>query len=224
MRKTSVISNKVNPKQINIGSSHFDSNHAKSNQFISSDLSKIGSINDSTKICTLHQILSWDRYSMDASASTVYNITPLDYISSIHTPRANSLVHSLHSYPPVPASPIFTNGTSEPPSPSHKSSSYWVTPKVNTTPCNNAPNPVPNVPAEPDSYTNLSYSYLSVWSDSSDDNYSNWIQRTEIDKYKNQSKMHFNDPINKCAKLTTKLLTAAHKPNVIEFKLNEDPL
>ena len=44
------------------------------------------------------------------------------------------------------------------------------------------------------------------------------------EKKKCRSKTHFNDPIKKCVNLTAKLLTYAYKPNIIKFKLVEDPL
>ena len=106
---------------------------------------------------------------MDASANTFSNITPLHtYMKLVHTP---SPVHSLHFYPPIPAphhTPIFTYGTSYPPSPLHDFSAESVTPKVNTTPRKTPTNPVPNIPAEPDSDPILSYSSTSESSNSSD--------------------------------------------------------
>ena len=43
-------------------------------------------------------------------------------------------------------------------------------------------------------------------------------------KNKRRSKTRFYDPIKKCAKLTTKLLTAALKPKVVDFKMDEYPI
>ena len=41
-------------------------------------------------------------------------------------------------------------------------------------------------------------------------------------KNKSWSKKIFNDPIKKCAKLTSKLLTTVYKSKAIKFKLDED--
>ena len=59
-----------------------------------------------------------------------------------------------------------------------------MTPKVNPIPCNNPPNLVPNVPADPYSYTSLSYYYLLDSSVSSDNDYPKRGQRTKIRKRK----------------------------------------
>ena len=60
----------------------------------------------------------------------------------------------------VPAHRIFIYVTSDPPSPSYDSSVESVTPKGNPTPCNNPPNPAPNVLDDPDSDPSSSDSSL----------------------------------------------------------------
>ena len=85
-------------------------------------------------------------------------------------------------------------------------------------------NPVPNLTADPDSDPSLSDSYLSESSESLDDEYYKQRRRTKKDINKFRSKMCFNDPIKKCAKLTTKVLTSEYKSKVIDFKLDKDPL
>ena len=83
----------------------------------------------------------------------------------------------------VIASPIFTYGTvRDSTSPSHDSSAESVIHKVNPTPHNNPPNPVPNVPADTDSDPNFSYSYFLGSSDSSDDEYYKRIIRAKKNK------------------------------------------
>ena len=81
-------------------------------------------------------------------------------------------VHLVHTHYPVPASPIFTYGTtSDHRSPSHDSSAESVTPKGNPTSYNKPPNPVRKVIADPDSDPSSLDSSLSDSSDSSDDEY-----------------------------------------------------
>ena len=61
------------------------------------------------------------------------------------------MVHLVHTPYMVPAPRTFTYGkASDPRSPSHDSSEESVTPKGNTTTCNNPPNTVPNIPNDPD--------------------------------------------------------------------------
>ena len=73
---------------------------------------------------------------------------------------------------PVHASSIFTYGiASDPPSPRHDSLAENVTPKVNHKLREDTSNPLPNVPADPDSDPGLSYSSMSNSYDSSDDEY-----------------------------------------------------
>ena len=138
------------------------------NQLLSADETNIVSINDSAEICALHQIFSWYRYLKDAEASKFSNRT-LTYKSLIHISHTPYLVHPLHFYHLVPAAQIFTYETSDPPSPSHDSSSESVTPKGNPITRKDPPNPVPNVPSDPESNTSLSDSYSLSLSDSSDD-------------------------------------------------------
>ena len=89
-----------------------------------------------------------------------YDICAIEKISAM-------LVHS-----PVHSSPIFNYwNTSNPPSLPHYSSTESVTPKGIPTPHDNPPNPVPYVPADPDSDPGLSYSSMSNSYDSSDDEY-----------------------------------------------------
>ena len=59
-----------------------------------------------------------------------------------------------------------------------------MTSKGNYIPCNNPPNPVPNVSDDPDSDPSFSYSSSSDSSDSSDDDYNKQKQPAEIMKRK----------------------------------------
>ena len=123
------------------------------------------------------------------------------------------MVHTtcpVHPYSPVPTprhTPIFTYGSSDPPSPSHDltSSPTSVTLKGNPTPWNSPPNTVPNVPADTDSYPNSSdYSFL----ESPDSPDSGYTKRGQCKKNIPQSKKCFNESDKKCAKLTSKILKA----------------
>ena len=68
----------------------------------------------------------------------------------------------MHTPPSVLASPIFTYWrASDPPSPLHDYSAESITPKGNTNPFGNPPNPVTNVPTDPDSDPSSSYSSSS---------------------------------------------------------------
>ena len=142
-------------------------------------------------------MMSWD--SKDSGASIFLTRTPLAY----------NYMSPVHTYYPVPAphhTQIFTYITSEPPSPSHnKSSRGSITYTENPLSCNNPPNPVPNLPADPDSDPRSSdYSLLYLY-DLSDSGYPKRGWRT---KNNCRSKNRFNDPIKKLAKLTAKLLKA----------------
>ena len=129
-----------------------------------------------------------------------------------------SPVHLVPTTTLVPASLIFTYGTaSDPPSPSNESSAESVTPKGNTEPRDNPPNLVPNVPDKPDSDPSFSDSSSSDSSDISDDEYYKQRQCAKNYKQKLRSKKRFGDPIKECAELTTKIITAMYKANVIEF-------
>ena len=100
-RENSVILNNVNLNHIDTDldqSNHIYSNHADSN-------------NDSSEVCALNQLLFWDGDSTDAAAKTVYTITPLAYVPSIHTAHTPSPVHPLYFYPPLPSPQTFTYGT-----------------------------------------------------------------------------------------------------------------
>ena len=128
-------------------------------------------------------------------------------------------------YSQVHASPIFTyKGASDPLSSPHYFLEKSVALKINLKPHNNPPNPLPNVPADPDSDPSFSDSSLSKSSDSLDKNY--YKQRQRAKKYKNKlwSKILFVDSIKKCAKLKSKLIAAAYKSKVIKLKLDEDTL
>ena len=120
-----------------------------------------------------------------------------------------SPVHLVHTPPHVPYSSILLyERESDPPSPSHLSSPESVKLKVNPMLRNNPPNPVPKIPADPDQDPSLSDSSLSDSSDSSDEEYYKQKQRANKDKTKCRIKTNFDEPIKKCAKLTTKLLIA----------------
>ena len=84
----------------------------------------------------------------------------LKNIGSIHDSDDICAIEKILTSPvhsPVPTSPIFWYWrASDPPSPFHESSAEIVTPKVNHKPCNNPPNPVPNVPYDLDSDPTLS--------------------------------------------------------------------
>ena len=68
----------------------------------------------------------------------------------------------VHTPPPVLASPIFTYWrASDPLSLVHDYSAEIITPKGNTNPRVNPPNPVTNIPADPDSDPSSSYSSSS---------------------------------------------------------------
>ena len=131
---------------------HVDPDHENSNKFIPAYLTNIISINHSSNIRTKENILS----------SPVYLVhTP----SPVHSPR------------------IFTNGTaSDTQSPLYDSSGEIVTPKRNPTPHNNPPNPVPNVPDDPDSDPTLSDSSLLYLSDLSDYEYCKQRRRAKKEK------------------------------------------
>ena len=99
-----------------------------------------------------------------------------------------------------------------------------MTPKVNTTPCNNPPNPLPNVLADLDLDPSL-YDYsLPDSLDSSDNNSYKRRRRAKNNKNKCRSKTCFDDPIKKCETLAAKLITDTHKSKVVKFKLDKDPL
>ena len=169
-------------------------NHTYSNQPIPADSTNIISINHSANIHTIEKIL----------------ILP---------------VHLVLTPPSVPASPIFYYGiASDPPSPSHDSSSESVTPKLNPLPRNNPPNMVPNITVEPDSDPISSYSSLSDSYDSSDNEYYKRIQRAKKHKNKRRSKTCFDDSIKKRATITSNLLIFGYKSKNIKFKLDEGPL
>ena len=72
-RKNSGILNHVGSILINTISNHIDSNHNNSNQLTRTNSIKI---NDSVDVCVLNQLLSWDRDSTNAAASTVSTRTP----------------------------------------------------------------------------------------------------------------------------------------------------
>ena len=92
----------------------------------------------------------------------------------------------------VHTSPIFTYGSAiDPPSSPHDSSEESVTPKETPNPCNNITNPVPNVPAEPNSDPSLSYPTSPELSDSLDDDYYKHIRPSKNYKNKLQSKTSF---------------------------------
>ena len=97
-------------------------------------------------------------------------------------------------------------------------------PKGNPTPINNPPNPVPNLPADPYSDSIFSDSSSSDSSDSSESEYLKQVGRTKNSKKKRQSKKSFNEAINKCANITTKLLKYVYNSKVTEFKTDEDPI
>ena len=120
-------------------------------------------------------------YEADSVFSTR---TTLAYLPPIHTDYTPSPVHSFNSYPSVTTPRTFTDGTSDPPSPSHDSSAETVTPKGNPTPRKNPPNPVTNVPADPDSYPGSSYSSWSNSFDSSEDDYSKQVKCMKNNKNK----------------------------------------
>ena len=113
---------------------------------------------------------------------------------------------------------------SDPPLPPHDLSAEIVTPIVNPKPCKIPPNLVPNVPADPDSDPSLSDFSSLESSDSSDEKYYKQRWRAKKDRNKRRSKTRFDQPINKCANLTYKILTTAYKLKVIRFKLDKDPL
>ena len=109
---------------------------------------------------------------------------------------------------------------SYPPPPSYdQSSPTSITPIGNSTPRNNPPKPVPQIPNEPDSDPSSSYSSSpnsSYSSDSEHSGYSKQIQRTCKKRW---NKRHNNDPIKKCIKLTSKLLKSVYNSNVTRYKL-----
>ena len=119
-------------------------------------------------------------------------------------------IHILHTY-----------RKSDPPSTSHeKLSCGSVIYTGNPTPRNNRPNPVPNVPSEPDSDPSSSDSSSLDSSQSSDLD----ILNNDDTRKKPQSKKRFNDPIKKCASLTAKLLKDAYNLTATKFKFDEDTL
>ena len=90
-----------------------------------------------------------------------------------------------------------------------------MTPEVNPTPHNNPTNPVPNVPADPDSDPILSYFYPPDLSNSSDNNYYRQRRRAKKNKNKLRIKTHLYYPIKKCTNIT-----APDKSMAINFKLD----
>ena len=104
---------------------YVDPNHTDLNQPIPEDSTNIGSIHESANIWEIEKIFT-------------------------------STGHLVHTTPLILKSPIVLYGrASESLSPSHEFSSESVTPKGNPPTGNNPPNPVPDVSAEPDSYTGL---------------------------------------------------------------------
>ena len=77
-----------------------------------------------------------------------------------------------------------------------------------------------NVPSEPDSDPSSSDS-LSL--DSSQSSALDILNNDDTRK-KHQSKKRFNDPINKCARLTANLLKYAYNLTATKFKFDENPL
>ena len=157
MRKNYVILNHVDLNHINTKSNEVDLNHADPNHLFPTDSTDI---NDSDKIHVLNKLLSWDRDLTDEADSIVSKRTPFACISSIHTSHTPSPIHKLHFYPLVFAPQIFTYATSDPPLPSHVSSEEIVSFKSNPNPCKNTPNPVLNVPADPDSDTFFRFFFI----------------------------------------------------------------
>ena len=110
----------------------------------------------------------------------IQSIQHIWYIHCICT-----LCYPLHGH-------FFIYGTkNDPPSPLHESSAESVTYKGNPAQRNNPPNPVPNVPDDPDSDQSFSYFSSPYLSDSSDDDYSKQRRRTKKNKNKRQSKTIF---------------------------------
>ena len=219
---------------------HSDSNNSNSNHYYFTDI-KPTNQQDSSDYCLLHQIMSCD--SHHPQASTNYTIAQASTFSTrtvsrnftygksvllnSHDPKdnTNSTTTQSSTFSTITVQRKFTYGTkfpSYPPPPSNgQSSPSSITPTGNYTPRNNPPKPVPHVPIEPDSDPSFpDYSSLDS-SDSSDSGYSKQRRRT---RKKRWSKMHNNDPIKKCAKLTYKLLKSAYNSKVERFKLDEDPL
>ena len=166
-RKKPEIQNHINLNNINTNSNHTNLNHK---DLINSNLPKIKPNNDLVGFFALQQILPWD--SMYAEASDFSTITLLvhNYVSLVHTSSP------IYPYYPIPAPyhiSIFTHVSIEPPPPLHDTSSSpaSVAPKDDPTPRNNPPNPVPNVPADPDSDPISSYSTSLDSSKSSDSRY-----------------------------------------------------
>ena len=149
-------------------------------------------------------------------------------IGSIHDSADICSIENILTSPvhyPVPTPPICFYGRARYPlSPLHDSSEDSVTPKVNPKPRGNPPNPVPKVLDDPDSNPSLSDSSFSESDDSSDDEYYKIIQSAKNDKKKLCSKTCSNEPIRKCANLTSKLLKSAYKSKVVKFKSDEYPL
>ena len=156
---------------------HVDPNHTNSDQPIPADSTNIESIHDSADIHAIENILKL-------------------LVKLVHTPT------------PVPASPIFLYGrASDPLSQLHDSAVEILTPKVNSLPLNNPPNPVLNLQSGPDSDIGSSDSYLLDLYESSDDDYCKKIRRAKKNKNKRRSKTCLVESIKNCAKLTSKLLT-----------------
>ena len=88
-----------------------------------------------------------------------------------------------------------------------------VTLPENSTPLNNPPSPVPNVPNDPDSNPNPKFSY-SYSSDSSDFSDSMGVKRKKCTCKKHCIKKRITNPIEQCAKLKSKLLKASYNSYV----------
>ena len=95
-------------------------------------------------------------------------------------------------------------------------------PRGNPKPNDNPPNKVLNVPVDSDPIVLDSSSSYS--SDSSNDEYHKRRRHAKNNKNKLWSKTRFNKPIRKCTKITSKLLTAEYKSELVKLKLDEDPL
>ena len=91
--KNSVISNHVDSNHISTESNHVDLNNEKWNQLIPTNSINIGSINDSSNICELHRLFSWDMDSTDAAGSNFSRGHLLTYRQQIQLIHLLQYIH-----------------------------------------------------------------------------------------------------------------------------------
>ena len=92
----------------------------------------------------------------------------------------------------------------------------------NSTPLNNPPSPVTNVPNDPDSDPDPIFRSFFASKSSGLSEFRNVKHKKPTHK-KNRSKKNISDPIKQCAQLTAKLPKSAHYSKVKKFKQDDYP-